>query len=232
MQTVFITGIDKGIGAALAKKFLAEGYRVIGGSLVGDVDYAHDNLVVQNLDLATTESISACVESLRTAGQQIDILINNAAVLLDEEETHVKIDYLRQTLAVNLIGTIDLTERLLSLVSSDGHIVNVSSAAGSFGASAQTIEEFAESSHYPYHYPCYKISKAALNMYTKVLAATLKNEGSNVVVSSVHPGWVQTDMGGPKAKMTADEAAEHIFNLAISRPETGGFWHKGERREW
>lgn len=232
MQTVFITGIDKGIGAALAKRFLAADYQVIGGSLVGAVDYAHDNLTVQKLDLSSSDSIAACADALTGSDIKIDVMINDAAVLVDEEETHVRTDYLRQTLEINLIGTIDLTERLLPLVADQGHIVNISSAAGSLGGSEQTIEEFAKSSHYPYHYPCYKISKAALNMYTKVLAAALKKDGSSIVVSSVHPGWVQTDMGGPKAPMTVDEAAGHIFDLAVSRPETGCFWYKGEKHAW
>jgi NAD(P)-dependent dehydrogenase (short-subunit alcohol dehydrogenase family) len=103
----------------------------------------------------------------------------------------------------------------------------MSSAAGSL------IEmDDIESSHFPYHYPAYKISKCALNMYMRTLAARLKHEGTNIIVSSVHPGWVKTDMGGDEAPTTPEEAAENIYKLAVSRPETGQFWYNGKKYPW
>ena len=85
-------------------------------------------------------------------------------------------------------------------------------------------------SHFPYHYPSYKISKAALNMYTRTLALRLKE--SDIIVSSVHPGWARTDMGGQDADISPEEAAEGIYGVATSKPETGQFWFRGKHLPW
>ena len=218
MKTVLITGISRGIGKAVAQKFLNEGYFVIGTSMTGEVDFAHENLKVVQLDLTKSDSISACVSSVGN----IDILINNAGVLLDGEETIVITDLLRKTLEVNLIGTIDFTEKLVSKINNGGHIVNISSSAGS-------LAEIETESHAKGYYPAYKISKASLNMYARTIAMRLKD----IKVSSVNPGWVKTEMGGEDAPITPVEAAEHIFKIATdANIETGQFWFKGEKYKW
>lgn len=222
MKNVLITGISKGIGKALAQKFLEEGYFVTGTSTSGEVDYSNENLIVYTLELSLTESIKKCADAIIQSGKKIDILINNAGVLLDEDETTVIAEKLRQTLEINLIGPIDFTEQLVSTINKDGHIVNIASSAGS-------ISLVGNESHFEGHYPCYKISKAAVNMYTRTLALRLKN---NITVSSVHPGWVKTSIGGTEADITPEEAAKNIYNLAISNPETGQFWFNGEKLPW
>ncbi len=224
MKTVLITGIGKGIGKALAEKFLNEGHVVIGTYLQNTTPPARSNLFVYQLDLASSESMIRCVREISALGKRIDILINNAGVLLDEEETSVVVEKLRKTLDVNLIGTIDFTEHIISLVNAGGHTINISSTAGSLEMSGHT------ESHYPNHYPAYKISKAALNMYTRTLALRLK--ASDITVSSVHPGWVRTDMGGPEADMSPEEAVEGIYKIAILKRKTGQFWFNGDRVPW
>jgi len=223
MKTILITGIGKGIGRALAEKYLAEGHEVIGTYLSTTPDYSHEQLTVFPLDLADPQSISDCVAQITALHKKIDILHNNAGAQFDTEETTVVISKLRQTLEVNLVGTIDFIERLLPLMNKGGHIINTSSSAGSLALAGKE-------SHYPGHYPAYKISKSALNMYTRTLADRLKNEG--IIVSSVHPGWVKTDMGGEEADVTPEEAANSLFTLAMSRPETGKFWFNGEEFPW
>ncbi len=227
MKSVLITGIGKGIGQALAEKFLNEGFAVLGTATTGSVGLSHERLTVYQLELSSSESIAGCARTIARDGKTIDVLINNAAVLLDDDETAVTIDKLRKTLEVNLIGTIDFTERMLPIVALGGHIINISSTAGSLGE----MKHF-EHSHAPYRYPAYKISKAALNMYTCTLALRMQHEGKDIIISSVHPGWVKTDMGGDDADVTAEEAAAHIFAFASGRPETGGFWYNGERLPW
>ncbi|MEI8327562.1 MAG: SDR family NAD(P)-dependent oxidoreductase [Candidatus Taylorbacteria bacterium] len=222
MNTVFISGVSKGIGKALAMKFLNEGYFVIGTSTSGEVDIENTDLKVLTLDLSSSKSIEDCVDGANKLGKKINIHINNAGAIFDEDETVIVIEKLRKTLEVNLIGTIDLTERLIPMLDIGGHIVNVSSSAGS-------LEETGHHSHFLGHYPSYKISKAALNMYTRTLALRLKDQ---VTVSSVHPGWVQTQMGGAGANITPDEAAANIYKLAISRPDSGYFWFNGEMMPW
>ena len=231
MKTVLITGIGRGIGKALAQKFLAEGWQVSGTSQTGSVDYSNANLKVFQLDLTSADSIKKCAEAIAAdmskIGAKVDILINNAGVLLDNEETRVIINKLRETLEVNLIGTIDLTERVIPMMNNGGHIINTSSQAGSL-----TEADILADTHEPYHYPAYKISKTAINMYTRTLAVRMNHENTGIIVSSVHPGWVKTDMGGDEAPTTPEEAAENIYKLAISRPETGQFWYNGKKYPW
>lgn len=231
MSTIFITGTSRGIGKALAEKFLAEGHAVLGTSISGKSSVSHERFVLFPLDLSKPESIESCVsaviEHLSKAGEKIDILVNNAGILADRGLTALDIPKLRTNLEVNLIGTADLTEHLIGSIDSDGHIVFISSAAGSI-----SDMDHIDHSHAPYKYPGYKISKAAQNMYARTLAARLTRDQSNIIVSSVHPGWVRTEMGGEDATSSPEEAAAEIYKLATSRPETGQFWFRGERYPW
>ena len=227
MKTALITGIGRGIGKALAQKFLAEGYAVIGTSQTGTVEYSNEYLNVLKLDLSSNDSIKNCVDQIIKNGQKIDILINNAGILADEDETQLIVEKLRQTLEVNLFGTISFTEQIIPMINIDGHIVSISSQAGSL----QEMDHITDS-HEPYHYPAYKISKCALNMYIRTLAVRMNHEHTSITVSAVHPGWVKTDMGGNEAPTTPEEAADNIYKLAISRPETGQFWFNGQKYPW
>ncbi len=224
MNSVLITGAGRGIGKELSLRFLGAGYRVWGTTTSGDADFSHENLQMLQLDLRSPESIKTCVQELISSGERFDIAVNNAGALLDENEKTLKTDLLRQTLEINLIGTSDFTEQVLPLVNKGGHIVMVSSSAGSVGRTGNVV------SRYPSQYPAYKISKAALNMYMRTLAVRLKDK--DITVSSVHPGWARTDMGGEEASISAEEAADTVYKVAISRPETGHFWYSEGELPW
>lgn len=222
MKTALITGAGKGIGQALANTFKAAGFEVIGTTRTGG-DYP--------LDLSKPASIKTFAEKLtaklKAEGRSIDVLINNAGVLADRGLTSLNIEKLRENLEVNLIGTADLTEKLVPLMIGNGQIIFITSAAGSLN-DMDSIDH----SHAPYKYPGYKISKSALNMYMRTLAARLTREGSKIIVSAIHPGWVRTEMGGDDAPITPEEAARDIFELATKEHPTGGFWFKGNRYPW
>lgn len=212
MRTVFISGVDKGLGRALAEKFLASGDFVIGTSTIGTADYSHANLRILLLDFYKPKTVEQCIQDIKDLNKPIDILINNAGVLKDEEDTVVVLEKLKATLEINLFGHIQITEAFLSLINSGGHIINISSSAGSLENTAQT------------KYPAYKISKAALNMYTRTLAIRLSGK---ITVSSIHPGWIKTDMGGDDADFTPEEAADDILKLLSTQVETGQFLVQG-----
>ena len=223
MTTILITGISRGIGRAIALRFLDEGYFVIGTSTSGEVDFTSDNLIVYQLDLSKSKSIKDCADKIISANKKIDILINNAGVALDIEKEEMDILDLRQTIEINLIGTIDFTEQIIPTMNIGGHILNTSSSAGSL---SRTIESD------DWSYPAYRISKTAINMYTRTFAIRLKDK---ILVSSYHPGWVKTDMGGTDADMTPEEASSYAFGLAtkgFGTIETGQFWFKGEKFAW
>lgn len=218
MRTVLITGVSRGIGKALASKFLANGDFVIGTSTGGKSDLKHQNLIVFQLELSQSKSTDDCVKRIFALKRKIDILVNNAGTWMPTDKgPEIDIDSLRKTLEVNMIGPADFTQQLIPLIVTDGHIVNVSSRRGSLNYTHDAIN------------PSYQVSKAALNMFTRILASRLDGR---VTVSSVHPGAVKTDMGMADASMTAAEAAGHIFKLANSRPPTGQFWFKGEKFPW
>ena len=220
MKNILITGVNRGIGKALAEKFLNEGFFVIGTSTTGQCDFQNKNLKVFMLELSNPESINRCVKEITLFGKKIDILINNAGIAIDVEKNRVDVKDLHKTLEVNLIGTIDFTEQTIPLLNENFHVLNAASSAGSLTLTEESDDDF---------YPCYRISKAALNMYTRTLAIRFKDKGT---VSSFHPGWVKTDMGGMNADMTPKESAQYIYNLAISKVETGQFWFKGEKMLW
>ncbi len=151
-------------------------------------------------------------------GKKIDILINNAGTWSGVEgDPIMRQNFLRKVMEVNLFGTIDFTEHIIPLMQDNGHIVNISSRQGSL----TYVHEI--------DCPDYRISKAALNMATRLFAMRLDGK---ITVSSVHPGWVKTDMGGSDADLTPEESAEDIFTLANSQVETGQFWFKGEKFPW
>lgn len=220
MKTVLITGASRGIGGALAKRFLANGDRVIGTSRSGEVEMVHANFSCLPLELTDSKSIATCVQKIGEQTKSIDILVNNAGIWHSKDDTlEIHSLPLRETFDVNVFGTIEFTEKILPLMGQNGHILNVSSRRGSLEYIVKTDGS----------YPDYCLSKAALNMFTRLLSVRLKGR---VTVSSVHPGFVQTDMNEGEGDFTPEEAAEDIFALTMKPIETGQFWFKGEKFPW
>lgn len=218
MKKVLITGTSRGIGLALAKKFLEEGWFVIGTSTSGKCPINHKNFDCFTLDLVKKASISNFVKAVQQKYSPIDALVNNAGVALDLDGKKLDLGLLRKTLEVNLFGLVDLTEQLIPNIVSGGRIVNLSSMMGS-------LSKFGGGDS-----PAYRISKTALNMYTRTLADRLKDK--KITVSSVHPGWVRTDMGGSNAPKLPDIPAKEIFELVNSDIESGYFWYEGKKHPW
>lgn len=216
MSIVLITGISRGIGKAVAEKFLSEGWKVIGSSTSGEVNITDAKLQAFALDLSSQQSITEFVGQVDKVGKKIDVLINNAAISIDDNR-ELNAEMLRKTLEVNVVGWADLTMKLLPLIKGGGSIVNVSSRAGS-------LSQFGNA-----YAPAYQISKTAENGLTKVLASELRGR---ITVSALCPGWVRTDMGGRGAPRRAEEPAKEIFDLATSDVESGNFWAEGRVIPW
>jgi NAD(P)-dependent dehydrogenase (short-subunit alcohol dehydrogenase family) len=170
------------------------------------------------LDVADPESVRAAAAGL----DRLDVLVNNAAILYDTWQRGVDadLDQVRGALETNLLGAWRVTQAVLPLLrrSPAGRIVNVSSGAGALtdmGAGT----------------PAYRTSKAALNALTRILAAELR--GDVILVNSVCPGWVATDMGGSGGRPVADGAAGIVW--AATLPDdgpTGGFFRDGRAIAW
>lgn len=226
MKTVVITGASRGIGLATAKKFLDEGWRVIGTYLNTQIPVEHKNLTALQYDQSNPKSIIETADKIKELVPNIDALVNNAGILLDANDKIAVPDKVRKTLEVNVVGVVDLTERLLPLFQKYSHVVNLNSGYGSISAPILDDETAAG----------YRISKAALNMYTRHLAFRLEPRG--IIVSSIAPGWVKTDMGYMVATetevpdRTPEQAAQDIFDLVTKIKETGQFWREGKKTDW
>lgn len=221
MQNIVITGCSRGIGHAIATKFLETGnYYVIGTSTSGQSPLQHDNFMCYPLSLNNENSITNFATILNKNYSQIHGLINNAAILLeDETNTKINMNKLESTFSVNLFGTINLTEQLLELFSDNGRIINISSNWGSF--SDPNFSAF---------HPHYKMSKAALNMYSKLLAERLLAQ--KIIIAAYEPGWVKTDMGGMNAARDPLDVGQDILELFKKDISSGYFWQSQGARDW
>ena len=222
-----MTGISRGVGYEIASRFLAEGAQIIGVARDADrlaravrvLDPAGRALVPVVADLATDGFEAAIVEVVRSRWGALDILINNAAVMLDRDAPGVLSGppgALERTLTINLMGPYRLTAQLLPYLE-QGHeprVIHVSSGAGTLEAMKTT------------GIASYRLSKWALNGMTMLMAAEL---AGRVAVNAFDPGWVRTDMGGPQAPGTPAESAEGALTLATAPfEETGKFWKDGK----
>lgn len=211
-KTVLLTGASKGIGRALAQKLLSKGYYVIGTSRTQSFDFNHKNFFPLKLDLSDPRSIENTHKNIFTNFDCIDILINNAGIGPDLDTENPKRDSFGQTFDVNVSGTVFFTEPLIELIPKSGVILTISSKMGSI-----EVCELTDS-------VAYRMSKSALNMYTKILSNRLENK---IRVASIHPGWVKTtitESSLKNARLTAEESAKNIYAFLESDFNNGTFW--------
>ncbi|MRX70140.1 NAD(P)-dependent dehydrogenase, short-chain alcohol dehydrogenase family [Flavobacterium resistens] len=213
-KTVLITGASRGIGLALAKCFLKNNYNVIGTSTTGKIkSFEHPNFKNLKLELSDEKDINNIAQFLKNNNIEISILINNSGIGPDLDTLKPDIESFKKTFDINVIGTVFLTELLEPFIKMNGKIINISSKMGSIEFCALTDST------------AYRMSKTALNMYTKILSNRLINKQS---VASVHPGWVQTDISPNSSingRLLADDSGLKIFNFILSDFKTGIFWN-------
>ena len=226
MKTVVITGASRGIGLASAKEFLKNNWRVIGTYNQTLVPINDTQFTALKLNLSSPDEISRVTKEIGIIASEIDVLVNNAGIIMDNKTDSIDIRMIRETLEVNVFGLIDFTQQILPFITKKGgHIINIDSEYGSF---SYPIDDETSTG--------YRLSKAALNMYTRILAFHLLGKG--IQVSSLDPGWVETDMGnavadesgGPDRK--PEQPAKEIFELATTISESGRFWRFGKIRQW
>lgn len=242
-KVALITGANKGLGFEIARQLGQKGITVVVGARdINKAEAAAQKLVDEGFDahgvkleVTSAADIAALPAFFEKKFGRLDILINNAGVSLDGKDIAagggsklaVSADTFRQTYEVNTIAPFEIAKALLPLLKAApaGRIVNQSSILGSitFISSGQAGD---------FLHPAYTSSKAALNMLTTILALELK--GTNVKANSVHPGWVQTDMGGQNAPLKVEEGAQTAVELALIGEDgpTGGFLHLGETLPW
>lgn len=209
-RIALVTGASRGIGKEVAQQLAERGFHVIGTSR-------------SQLDVTDPQSIEALASRIEREFGRLDVLVNNAAILLDEGKSIVDVtpDEFEDTWRANTLGPFLLTNRLVPLLRKGKHarIVNVSSGAGQLSSMTS-------------YAPSYSTSKAALNAVTILFANALRRD--HILVNCADPGWVRTDMGGPAAPRSVAQGAETIVWLATLPDDgpTGGFFHDRRAVAW
>ena len=230
-RIALVTGANRGIGFEVCRELAAKGFVVLlTGRDAKKANHAAGALNtagrVQSLILDVDDPSSIARAAAQVAGRykRLDVLINNAGINYDTWETIENADIngtVAETITTNLLGPWRVCQAFLPLLrkSRTGRIVNVSSESGSL----------AEMGAGP---PAYQITKAALNALTRTLAGELR--GTRILVNSVCPGWVATEMGGTGAPRSVSEGAAGIVWAATLPDEgpTGGFFRDGKPLPW
>ncbi|MBI3890950.1 MAG: SDR family oxidoreductase [Candidatus Wallbacteria bacterium] len=229
-----VTGGNRGIGYEVCRQLAKLGLTVVltgrneEQAKTASQELQKEKLMVchYQLDVADQASVDRLAVFVAERMGRLDALVNNAGVFLDPHEAssgalESSAQRLASTFDTNCIGAFRLTQALAPAMirNGGGRVVNVSSGLGQ-------LSEMAGG------YPAYRISKAALNALTRVLADELRDR--KVLVNSVCPGWVKTDMGGPDAERTVEAGADGIVWAATLPPNgpTGGFFRDRQPIAW
>ncbi|MCS7073702.1 MAG: SDR family oxidoreductase [Bacteroidia bacterium] len=230
-----VTGSNKGIGFEITRQLAQQGILV----LAGVREQAKGEQILKLLpglpvrpvllEMTNTEHQQQIANLIAHEYGKLDILVNNAGILPDQgtKPSTIPLSMLRETFETNYFQVVSLTQLLLPylLRSESGRIVNVSSILGSLSLNADWSAGMWE-------LLAYNSSKAALNMFTILLAKELR--GTPVKVNAAHPGWVKTDLGGKNAPLSPAEGAITPVGLATLPADgpTGCFYYYNEKLPW
>ena len=216
-RIALVTGGNRGIGLEVCRQLADLGIRVILGSrdaakgeaAAGDLKGSGLSVEPRQLDVASVQSIRECMNWIRNDVGRLDILVNNAGVMLEDadDDPLEELEIIRDTMQINVYGALLLSRLSIPIMKSRryGRIVNLSSSMGA-------LNEMGAG------YIAYRLSKAGINVVSRVIAA--ESEGMGILVNSMDPGWVQTAMGGARAPRTVQQGAETITWLA-TLPDSG-----------
>jgi NAD(P)-dependent dehydrogenase (short-subunit alcohol dehydrogenase family) len=228
-KVAIVTGANRGIGLEVVRQLARHGAIVILGSR--DLDkgeaaaesFAQEglNALPRQLDVTNPDSIASLAAQIEQEFERLDILVNNAGILYDtwEQASNADLNTVREAWETNTLGPWQMCQAFLPLLrqSQHGRIVNVSSEAGSLTSMSGT--------------PAYSTSKAALNAFTRLLANELK--GTGILVNSVCPGWVATEMGGAGGRPIKEGAASVVWAALLPDDgPSGGFFRDGNPLPW
>jgi len=235
-KVAVVTGANRGLGHALTKALAEDEYKVfmVGRNKI-EIDNASAKLQEAGLnvegfeaDVSKGRHITALSSYVQSQTDHLDLLINNAGVILepgglDSQVTcfTVNPDVVEEAYSINTVGALRLVQAFYDPLKKarQARIVNVSSGMG-------TLSKMEGG------WPAYRMSKAAMNALTGILAVEFAD--TRVKVNSVCPGWVKTDMGGPNAERTIEEGIAGILWAAKLPPDgpSGGFFRDGKPIDW
>jgi NAD(P)-dependent dehydrogenase (short-subunit alcohol dehydrogenase family) len=227
---VLISGANRGLGLGFVRALLARGERVIAccrhpgratalNALTGEYP---GHLHVLPLDVVKASSMRELAHEIPLVAESIDVLINNAGVLVGGERFGaLDPEALATSFRINAMGPLLLTEALAERLADGARVANLSSVMGSIASTGE------------FRSPSYALSKAAQNMATVQLAHALAPRG--IIVAALHPGWVRTEMGGEKASVAVEDAVAGLLGVIdrLSVADSGHFldW-RGQALPW
>ena len=232
-KIALVTGGNRGLGLETCRSLANLGYRVLMGCRDLDagiealLSLDNDRINAVQLDVSSKQDIDNLVQLIETQYGKLDVLINNAGVLLDAKLgepasiVDADVDVVMQSLRINTVAPIAIINAMLPLMEAvdDARIVNISSGMGQLSDMGS-------------QYAGYRISKAALNAATLIFAAEL--DPSKFKINAVCPGWVRTDMGTENADLSVEEGVDTAVWLATSADaqQTGGYYRNRELIDW
>ena len=228
MNTILVTGTNKGVGLEITRLLSNRGDRVIAccrrpleatalSKLEGNID-------IQEVSVGEDESVSQLASRLK--GVAIDTIINNAGTMGPEAKRQSVLDMdfsgWADAFNINSMGPVRIMQALLPnlKMTESPKVMTVTSQMGALSLDMTSAHAYCS-------------SKAALNKFMRLASIDLKSDG--IAVGLVHPGWVRTDMGGPRAHLSPEESAAGCIEVTdtLSLDNTGGFWKwNGETHDW
>jgi NAD(P)-dependent dehydrogenase (short-subunit alcohol dehydrogenase family) len=230
-RIAIVTGGNRGIGFEICRQLALKKFEVVltardaakGDAACEVLRKENLNVHFHQLDISSETSIEAFAGTLTKLYGRADVLVNNAGIMIDRNvgiET-VGLDIIRNTFETNVLGPVHLIQAVLPLMKKQnyGRIINISSELGALHGMGGG-------------YPAYRISKTGINAVTRIFSSELS--GLNILVNSMSPGWVKTDMGGNGAPRSVEQGADTAIWLSMLPDDgpTGGFYMDKVSIEW
>ena len=238
-KVALVTGANKGIGFEIARQLAQLEITVLIGARDQDRGISASEQLQSagldthfiHVDVVRATSIEAAIGKIRDEFKRLDILVNNAGIQIDTESGILELDpvIFQNTLETNALGPLLMAQATVPIMKVNGYgrIVNMVSTLGSLAEIASPDSPYSSVLS-----PAYRLSKTLLNGITVLLAKELR--GSNILVNSVCPGWVRTDMGSDAAPLTPEQGADTPVWLATLPDDgpSGGFFRERQPIPW
>jgi NAD(P)-dependent dehydrogenase (short-subunit alcohol dehydrogenase family) len=219
-STALVTGANRGIGLALARRLAARGDRVIAVCRQPSDDLERLSVRVEaGVDLTSDDDVAALASRLE--GTRLDLLVLNAGILRPDDLDGLSLDDVHTQIEINAVAPLRVVKALQPYLHQGSKIAAITSRMGSMGDNGSG------------GYYGYRMSKAALNAMAVSLARDLRVAGISVAI--LHPGYVRTDMTGHAGNVTPDESARQLIERidGLTLENTGTFWHaSGDVLPW
>lgn len=243
VRTALVTGANRGLGFAIARALAARGLRVATGArdperasaAAREIAAQGGEAFALTLDVRDPASVVSALASIERRGLAVDVLVNNAGILIDGPEGILEMapETLQATLETNLVGPLLLSRAVLPgmCLRGYGRVVNMSSTLGTLADITDP-----DSPHAVVDSPAYRLSKGGLNLLTALLARAV--DVPDVLINAACPGWVRTDMGSDHAPLSVEEGADTpvwLATLPAGGPTggpTGGLFRERRAIPW